>query len=90
MEDKGESSQEGDSSCALCDLGKHQLTPGVCTACPAGQYQDGKGEKSCKQCDVDTYLAAEGKSVHHFSTWINSNIDRIIASSPSLLQMYSL
>ena len=62
MEEKGESSQEGDSSCTLCDLGKHQSTPGVCTACPAGRYQDGKGEKSCKQCDVDTYLAAEGKS----------------------------
>jgi len=54
MEEKGESSQEGDSSCTLCDLGTYQTAPGVCTKCSTGRYQDGKGEKSCKQCQTNT------------------------------------
>jgi heme/copper-type cytochrome/quinol oxidase subunit 2 len=62
MEEKGESSQKGDSSCTLCDLGRFQTTPGDCTLCAAGRYQDGKGEKSCKQCEKDTFLTEEGKS----------------------------
>ena len=56
MEEKGESSQEGDSSCTLCDLGKHQSTPGVCTTCAAGRYQDGKGATECISCEKDSYF----------------------------------
>ena len=50
-------------SCTKCDLGKFNLNMGQnCSACPAGQYQDGKGETSCKECGVDTYLIELGKS----------------------------
>ena len=59
---KGETSIEGSSVCSLCDLGKYQTTPGVCTDCPPGRYQDGKGSKQCLECPKDTYLAAPGKS----------------------------
>ena len=51
------------SFCAACDLGKFNLIDGQdCLNCPAGQYQDGKGETACKDCDVDTYLTELGKS----------------------------
>jgi hypothetical protein len=34
-----------------CDLGKFNLHAGQdCLACPAGRYQDGKGETACKEC----------------------------------------
>ena len=61
---KGEEAPTGGSSfCAACDLGTFNLIAGQdCLACPAGQYQDGKGETSCKNCEVDTYLNEPGKS----------------------------
>jgi hypothetical protein len=33
-----------------------------CLACPAGQYQDVKGQTTCLDCDVDTYLIESGKA----------------------------
>ena len=30
--------------------------------CPAGYFQDTKGEPSCQECPVDTYLSEQGKS----------------------------
>ena len=59
---KGENSEAGDTSCSSCDLGMFQTTPGVCQDCTPGQYADGKGQKSCTQCPVDTYLSESGKS----------------------------
>ena len=44
------------------DLGRYGSSPGVCTTCTSGRYQDGKGEKSCKQCERDYYLSETGKS----------------------------
>jgi hypothetical protein len=35
---------------------------GECSLCPAGKYQDGKGETACKDCDINTYLIEAGKS----------------------------
>jgi hypothetical protein len=58
-----EAPTRGSSFCAACDLGKFNLIAGQnCSACPAGQYQDGKRETSCKKCDADTYLNEPGKS----------------------------
>jgi len=34
----------------------------VCETCPAGYFQDTKGETSCQECPVDTYLSEQGKS----------------------------
>ena len=45
-----------------CDLGMFQTTPGICQDCTPGQYADGKGQKSCTQCPIDTYLSDSGKS----------------------------
>jgi hypothetical protein len=53
---------EGAATCSGCDLGSYGSAKGTCLACPAGQYQDGKGETSCKECDADTYLNEQGKS----------------------------
>jgi hypothetical protein len=46
----------------LCDLGKYGKTEGICSPCAAGKFQDTKGEPSCQECPVDTYLSEEGKS----------------------------
>jgi hypothetical protein len=44
-------------------LGKFNAIAGQnCSACPAGQYQDSKGETACKECAIDTYLSETGKS----------------------------
>ena len=59
---KGESSNAGGTTCMPCDLGRFQSTPGVCQDCKAGQYADGKGQKSCTTCPIDTYLSEFGKS----------------------------
>jgi len=59
---KGETSAAGSSVCSLCDLGKHQSTPGICEDCGTGTYQDSKGEKKCKNCPVDRYGTETGKS----------------------------
>ena len=34
----------------------------MCETCPAGYFQDTKGETSCQECPVDTYLSEQGKS----------------------------
>jgi hypothetical protein len=61
--DKGETTPVvGSSSCTRCEAGKRQTAPGNCLDCPIGQYQDGKGEKSCKSCDVDKYSTERGRS----------------------------
>ena len=52
----------GSAHCSGCELGAYGSAKGSCSACPAGQYQDGKGETSCKACDTDTYLNELGKS----------------------------
>ena len=44
------------------DLGKYGSEEGECETCPAGYFQDTKGETSCQECPVDTYLSEEGKS----------------------------
>ena len=44
------------------DLGRYGSSPGVCTDCPPGRYQDGKGSKKCLECSKDTYLTDTGKS----------------------------
>ena len=43
------------------DLGRYGSSPGVCTDCPHGRYQDGKGSKQCLECPKDTYLTDIGK-----------------------------
>ena len=52
----------GSASCEKCPVGKFGAKHGVCSDCPAGRYQDGKGEKHCKECGFDTYLSETGKS----------------------------
>ena len=52
----------GAATCEKCDVGKFGSTNGVCSICPGGRYQDGKGEIVCKDCSVDTYLVESGKS----------------------------
>ena len=49
-------------SCSLCDLGKYGKTAGICSSCAGGTFQDTKGEPSCQECPVNTYLSEEGKS----------------------------
>ena len=44
------------------DLGRYGSSPGVCTDCPPGRYQDGKGSKQCLECPKDTYSTDTGKS----------------------------
>ena len=44
------------------DLGRYGSSPGVCTGCPPGRYQDGKGSTQCEECPKDTYLIEEEKS----------------------------
>jgi len=46
---------EGASTCNQCDLGRYGSKTGVCSDCPTGYYQDGKGELLCKACPVDTF-----------------------------------
>jgi hypothetical protein len=50
------------ATCEKCDVGKFGATKGVCSTCPPGKYQDGKGETECKNCPVDTYGMGKGKS----------------------------
>merc|ERR1712166_1227979 len=50
------------SQCSACDLGTYGSSPGECTDCKPGMYQDGKGLSKCIECLVDTYLSEEGKS----------------------------
>ena len=58
-----EAPTRGSSFCAACDLGKFNLIAGQdCLACPAGQYQDGKGQTACLDCGVDTYSNEQGKA----------------------------
>ena len=58
----GDTSKEGASSCDGCDVGMYGSKAGTCSLCPAGRYQDGKGETSCKKCEEDTYLTDTGKA----------------------------
>jgi hypothetical protein len=37
-------------------------TAGKCLNCPAGYYQDGKGQTKCVECEKDTYLEESGKA----------------------------
>jgi len=48
------------TTCNPCDSGRYGDTSG-CHDCVAGEYQDGKGETTCKRCAVDTYLSDSGK-----------------------------
>ena len=48
--------------CTQCPTGRYGFEAGTCLECEAGQFNDGLAQTKCKQCDVDTYLAAEGKS----------------------------
>ena len=58
-----EAPTRGSSFCAACDLGKFNPIAGEdCLACPAGQYQDGKGQTACLDCGVDTYSNEQGKA----------------------------
>jgi hypothetical protein len=36
--------------------------PGICTNCPPGRFEDGKGSKQCQACPIDTYLLDSGRS----------------------------
>ena len=58
----GEKSEQGSAKCDSCELGTYGSSKGNCMACPTGQYQDGKGETTCKECGLDTYLNEMGKS----------------------------
>jgi len=40
-------------------LGEFGDVPGKCKGCPAGWYNDGKGETECKPCAVDSYSENE-------------------------------
>ena len=51
---RGETSTKGSGNCQRCDLGKYESNK-KCLGCPAGQYQDARGEPECKKCDKDTY-----------------------------------
>ena len=51
----GETSSIGASVCSPCELGEFGNAPGNCENCPAGWYNDGKGETVCKPCGIDSY-----------------------------------
>ena len=51
---KGETSEPGSKSCRSCGLGLYGHSPGNCSVCQIGQYQDGKGNTDftdCKTCE---------------------------------------
>jgi len=60
---KGETTSfAGSSSCEKCDVGRFGAKHGVCFDCPAGRFQDGKGENECKECGFGTYLSETAKA----------------------------
>ena len=45
----------GAAACALCDLGRWGSSPGNCSYCAVGKFQDDKGAKDCKDCRQDRF-----------------------------------
>ena len=48
--DKGETSDRGAKSCQSCSIGQYGVTPGKCTVCLFGQYQNEKKQTGCLTC----------------------------------------
>jgi hypothetical protein len=78
---KGESSAPGSTTCSFCDQGRYQPidTPGICQDCQPGQYADGKGQKSCTKCSIDTFSSEPGKSSK--ADCLQCSIDRSTGTS---------
>ena len=50
----------GSTECELCGLGTFGAAPGVCAVCPAGQFQDDKGQSACLRCPSQTFRESPG------------------------------
>ena len=93
----GEFSEKGSASCSKCDLGTYGSSPGNCRSCIPGQYQDDKGESSCKSCQGgkianDKMTACESPlhkvsaDCHPINEYLNdsskNNMDHLCLSCP--------
>ena len=69
----GETSSIGASVCSPCELGEFGNAPGNCENCPAGWYNDGKGETVCKPCGIDSYSEKEKATSNALCTKCSSD-----------------